>query len=116
MGERGSVGESKLGAALGKIDRDDVIFLHDRAVPGSRRNIDHIVVAPSGVYVVDAKRYSGRVEVRDMAGLFSRANPRLFVGGRGQSKLASAMGWQVTAVRCSGRKRGCADHSGAVLH
>lgn len=97
--ERGSVGESKLGAALGKIDRDDVIFLHDRAVPGSRRNIDHIVVAPSGVYVVDAKRYRGRVEIRDVSGLFSRADLRLFVGGRDRSKLAHAMDWQVEALR-----------------
>jgi Nuclease-related domain len=54
--ERGSVGERKLAAALGIIDRDDVIFLHDRRVPHTRGNIDHIVVAPSGVYVVDAKR------------------------------------------------------------
>jgi hypothetical protein len=97
--ERGSVGESKLAVALGKIDRDDVIFLHDRAVPRSRRNIDHIVVAPSGVYVVDAKRYRGRVEVRDVSGLFSRADRRLYVGGRDHSELASAMGWQVEAVR-----------------
>jgi Nuclease-related domain len=99
--ERGSVGESKLAAVLGKIDREDVIFLHDRAVPPTRRNIDHIVVAPSGVYVVDAKRYKGRVEVRDMSGLFSRADPRLFVGGRDQSKLADGIGWQVTAVRAA---------------
>jgi Nuclease-related domain len=97
--ERGSVGESRLAAALGKIDREDVIVLHDRAVPRTRGNIDHIVVAPSGVYVVDAKRYRGRVEVRDVSGLFSSADPRLFVGGRDQSKLAYAMGWQVTAVR-----------------
>jgi Nuclease-related domain len=103
--ERGSVGESKLAAALGKIDREDVIFLHDRAVPRTRGNIDHIVVAPSGVYVVDAKRYRGRVEVRDRSGLFSRADPRLFVGGRDQSKLAYAMGWQVTAVRAALRER-----------
>jgi hypothetical protein len=69
--ERGSVGESKLAAALGKIDRNDVIFLHDRAVPHTRGNIDHIVVAPSGIYVVDAKRYRGRVDVRNVSGLFS---------------------------------------------
>jgi hypothetical protein len=99
--ERGSVGESKLAAALGKIDRDDVIFLHDRAVPGSRGNIDHIVVAPSGVYVVDAKRYKGRVEVRDVSRLFSKADLRLFVGGRDHSELAYAMGRQVEAVRAA---------------
>lgn len=93
--ERGSVGESKLAAALGKIDRDDVIFLHDRGVPRTRRNIDHIGVAPSGVYVVDAKRYKGRVEVRDVSGLFSRADRRLYVGGRDHSELARATSWQV---------------------
>ena len=99
--ERGSVGESKLAAALGKIDRDDVIFLHDRGVPRTRRNIDHIVVAPSGVYVVDAKRYKGRVEVRDVSGLFSRADRRLYVGGRDHSELARAMSWQVEAVHAA---------------
>jgi hypothetical protein len=97
--ERGSVGESELAAALGKIDREDVIFLHDRGVPHTRGNIDHIVVAPSGVYVVDAKRYKGRVEVRDVSGLFRRADLRLYVGGRDHSELAYAMGWQVAAVR-----------------
>lgn len=104
--ERGSVGENKLAAALGKINREDVIFLHDRAVTHTRGNIDHIVVAPSGVHVIDAKRYRGRVEVRDASGLFSRPDPRLFVGGRDQSKLAYAMAWQVTVVRAALGDRG----------
>jgi Nuclease-related domain len=96
---RGSIGESKLAAALGKIDRDDVIFLHDRRVPGTRdKNIDHIVVAPTGVYVADAKYYKGRVEVRDVSGLFGRRDLRLYVGGRDHSELARAMSWQVAAV------------------
>jgi Nuclease-related domain len=103
--ERGSLGESKLAAALGKIERDDVIFLHDRGVPRTRRNIDHIVVAPSGVYVVDAKRYKGRVEVRDVSGLFGLTDLRTICRGRDRSELAAAMGWQVEAVRAgmSGR-------------
>jgi hypothetical protein len=98
---RGSVGETKLAASLGKIGRDDVVFLHDRRVPGTRRNIDHIVVAPTGVYVVDTKRYKGRVEVRDVSGLFSRRDLRLYVGGRDHSELARAMSWQVAAVRAA---------------
>jgi hypothetical protein len=32
--QRGSIGESKLAAALGQIDREDVVFLNDRRVPG----------------------------------------------------------------------------------
>ena len=33
--------------------------LDDRRVPGSRTNIGHIVVGPSGVLVIDAKKYRG---------------------------------------------------------
>ena len=95
----GSVGESRLAASLGRIDRDDVIVLHDRRVPGMRRNIDHIVVAPGGVFVVDAKRYAGEVRVRDVSGLFSRPDRRLFVGRRDCSDRARDMSWQVAAVR-----------------
>lgn len=99
--ERGSIGESKLGAVLGRIDRDDVIALHDRRVPATCRNIDHIVVSPSGVYVIDAKRYTGEVRVRDVAGLFSRPDRRLFVGRRDCSQRARGMDWQLDAVRAA---------------
>jgi hypothetical protein len=35
------------------------IVLHDRAVPvpGSRANLDHVVVGPTGVWVVDSKAF-----------------------------------------------------------
>ncbi|WP_432476684.1 NERD domain-containing protein [Nocardioides sp. GXQ0305] len=40
--------------------------LHDVPWPGRQRaNIDHVVVGPGGVFVVDAKNWSGRIEVRD---------------------------------------------------
>lgn len=38
--------------------------LHDRTNPGSRANIDHLAVTPSGVFTIETKRYAGRVEVR----------------------------------------------------
>jgi hypothetical protein len=104
--QRGSLGESKLAAALGKLDRDDVIVLHDRRVPHTRGNIDHVVVSPSGVYVVDAKRYTGEVRVRDVSSLFRPPDRRLFVGRRDCSRLAGAMGWQVDAVRTALGDRG----------
>ena len=99
--ERGSIGESKLGKLLGRIERDDVIVLNDRRVPHTRGNIDHIVIAPSGVYVVDAKRYTGEVRVRDTAGLFSRPDRRLYVGRRDCSQRARDMSRQVDAVRAA---------------
>jgi hypothetical protein len=43
-----------LGAFLELELGDVAIVLHDLRVPGSHASIDHVVVAPSGVWVVDA--------------------------------------------------------------
>ena len=88
----GARGEEKLAEAL-----DGFTVLHDRRVPGTRGNIDHVVVAPAGVFVVDAKRYEGRIEIRNH-GWFLRPDERLHVGRRDCSALADGMGWQVAAV------------------
>jgi Nuclease-related domain len=58
-------------------------------------NIDHIVVAPSGVWVIDTKRYKGKVSVAKP--LFGEA--KLTVAGRDKSKLADGLDRQVAAVR-----------------
>jgi len=41
--------------------------LHDRRVPGTKANIDHVAVGAGAVWVIDAKRYQGLVEHRDRA-------------------------------------------------
>jgi hypothetical protein len=94
--ERGAIGEQKLAEALG--DMPDVKVLHDRRVPGTRGNIDHIVVAPAGVFVVDAKLYKGLIQIRDVGGFF-KTDKRLYVGRRDCSHLAENMRWQVQAVQ-----------------
>lgn len=76
----------------------NVIALHDRRVPGTKGNIDHIAVGPAGVYIIDAKRYNGKVERRDV-GSFFRSDERLFVDGRDRTKLVRQTGWQMEAVR-----------------
>jgi hypothetical protein len=92
---RGSEGERELADALAEVDGIGV--LHDRRVPGTRGNIDHVVIAPAGLFVVDAKRYEGTIRIRDVGGLFKR-NERLYVGRRDCSHLAESMSWQVDAV------------------
>jgi len=77
------------------------ILLHDRAVPRTRGNIDTIAVASSGIWVIDAKHWKGRVERRDRGGLL-RTDFRLYVGGRDRSKAIGGMGWQVAAVKGAG--------------
>jgi len=94
--ERGSLGERKLGDALAGIA--GIGILHDRRVPGTRGNIDHIVVAASGVFVIDAKHYAGLIRIRDR-GSFFRRDDRLYVGSRDCSALAENMTWQLKAVR-----------------
>ena len=70
------------------------LLLHDRRIPGSRANIDHIAVTGTGVYVIDAKRYRGRIEVRSP--LFGK--PKLVVAGRDRTKLATGLEKQVSVV------------------
>lgn len=63
--ERGAQGEEAVARALADLP-DGWVALHDLAWPGRQRaNLDHVVVGPGGVFVVDAKNWSGRIEVRD---------------------------------------------------
>jgi hypothetical protein len=73
------------------------IVLDDRRVPGVHRPIDHIVVAPSGVWVVDANDNDGRVERRDVGGWF-KVDERLYVGGKDHSHLVDDVDRSVIAV------------------
>jgi len=95
--KKGSVGERKLAASLEQSLGDRAILLHDRHVPKTKENIDHLVVAGSGVWVVDAKNYLGLVQQRDVGGFFKVDN-RLYVGGRDRTKVIDGLGWQVRAV------------------
>jgi hypothetical protein len=61
---RGAAGELATAALLARLAPRRWTVLHDLAVPGSRANIDHLVIGPTGVWVVDTKTFRGRVEVR----------------------------------------------------
>lgn len=61
--ERGATGEAATAALLQRLPKSFVI-LHDRRLPGTRGNIDHIVVGSTGVWVVDSKARRARVRVR----------------------------------------------------
>lgn len=94
---KGSEGERKLAAHLLRTVGDRVVMLHDRRIPGSRANIDHLVVAASGIWIVDAKSYKGKVEQRDV-GKWLKTDNRLYVNGRDQSKLTGGLFRQINAV------------------
>jgi hypothetical protein len=41
-----------------------VITLHNRRMPGGRGDIDHVAIAPTGVYVIDTKDWKGKVQIQ----------------------------------------------------
>ena len=94
---KGAAGEVTLGKRLDALRAEGMFVLHDRSVPGSRANIDHVVVAPSGIHVIDTKRYNGRPEIRNKGGILSR-DDRLYVRGRDRTKLVQAMTKQAMTV------------------
>ncbi len=66
-------------------------------MPHSQANIDHIAVAASGVYVIDTKRYHGKIKVRKPLS----SNEALIIAGRDRTKLVEGLGSQVAAVQAA---------------
>jgi hypothetical protein len=95
---QGAKGEERVAEILHDRLGDHAVLLHDRKVPKTKGNIDHLAIASSGVWIIDAKRYKGKVERRDVGGFF-RSDIRLYVGGRDRTKTLDNLGWQVDAVR-----------------
>ena len=60
---RGAAGEQRTARLLGPLEQQGWVVLHDLAVPGSRANLDHLVIGPGGVFVVDSKHYRGRLQL-----------------------------------------------------
>jgi Nuclease-related domain len=73
------------------------VVLDDRNVPATKGHIDHIVIAPSGVWVVVANEYDGRVERRDV-GRRSKMDERLYVAGKDRTHLVDHIDRLVIAV------------------
>jgi hypothetical protein len=92
----GGSGEQSVGRGLERRTANGpAILLHDRRMPGGYGNIDHLAIAPGGVFVIDTKAIRGRVRVSRP--LFGRA--RLLVGGRDRGHLVNGLDRQVAAVR-----------------
>jgi Nuclease-related domain len=58
---RGAHGERRTARLLDRLTRDGFVVFHDLAVPRSPANVDHLVIGPSGVFVIDSKQWSGSV-------------------------------------------------------
>ena len=65
--------------------------LHDMRLPATTHTIDHLVVAPSGIWLIDTVHITGRISRRDVG---SRQIPerRLLLNGADQTDLVDTLG------------------------
>jgi hypothetical protein len=60
--QRGAAGERQTARLLDRLTRDGYVVFHDLAVPGNTTaNVDHMVIGPSGMFVIDSKQWTGQV-------------------------------------------------------
>jgi hypothetical protein len=107
--EQGRLGEETVARSLERrLAGGPAALLHDRRMPGGYGNIDHLAVAPRGVYVIDAKAIKGKVRVRPGRPGGSRL---LQVNGRTRNTLVLGLARQVQAVRTELDTLGCGEVS-----
>lgn len=88
--ERGAEGERRTAEALSGLGPDWVV-MHDIRWPGRlRANIDHIVVGPAGIFVIDTKNWAGDVRVINGALRQTGYNREKHVAGAADAGLAVA--------------------------
>jgi hypothetical protein len=86
---RGAQGERRTARLLAPLERHGYQVFHDLAIPGSAANVDHLVVGPTGVFVIDSKRYRGHLHYS--AG-------RLWQGRRPLDHTLDTLWWEATQV------------------
>jgi hypothetical protein len=72
---RGVAGERRTARLLAALGRQGWAVLHDLAVPGSVANIDHLVIGPGGVFVIDSKQYRGQLRLHPSGKLWHGRHP-----------------------------------------
>jgi len=86
--EAGEEGERTTAKALTVLPAEFLVH-HDLHIDGSEANVDHVVVGPTGVYVIDSKHWTGRV---------STAKGTLWSGRHPQRRALMNLAWETACV------------------
>ena len=86
---KGAAGEYLMDQSLRNRLSKDAVILTDRQIPGTKANIDHLVVASSGVWIIDTKNWKGRIEYKGSSSFST--DPRLYVAGKDRTAVVEAM-------------------------
>jgi Nuclease-related domain len=101
--DAGARGEEAVGRSLERrTAKGPALIMHDRQMPKGRGNIDHLAVAPGGVFVIDAKAIKGKARISQP--LFGK--PKLIIAERDRTRLVDGLDRQVDAVRRALAERG----------
>jgi hypothetical protein len=92
--------EARLSSRLRSDLAGRATVLDDRWVPPTKSRIDHLVIAPTGVWLIGSTQHTGKVVHRDV-GSYLRTETRLFVDGRDRTSLVTGLDGQVRAVRAA---------------
>jgi hypothetical protein len=87
--QTGAQVELRTARLLEPLEGEGFRILHDRQIPGSRANIDHLVIGPPGIYVVETKSLGGSLQIRDND---------VFVAGRRRTKMIDEVKREALAV------------------
>lgn len=87
---KGAEGERRAAAYVEPLLDAGFIVLNNRRIPGGRGDIDHIVIGPTGIFPIETKNWSGRVEIR---------NDRLFVGSHDRTWVLEQVYREALAVQ-----------------
>lgn len=87
--EQGARGEEDVSWELDQLATDGWLVMHDRRLP-TRANLDHLLVGPPGVSVIETKNWTGDLAVED---------GHVSVNGRRKLKEMKQVSGQVDAVR-----------------
>jgi len=96
---KGAEGEEIVGRNLDELSQErGFITIHDRLIPGSFANIDHIVVTSSKVFVVDAKNYADKIDFGKLLAPYFGGKAILKINGRNRNILLESVEKQVRIV------------------
>lgn len=87
---KGAEGERRAAAYIEPLLEGGFVVLYNRLIPGIKADIDSLVIGPTGVFPIETKNWSGKVEVR---------NDRLFVGAHDRTWVVQQVYREALAVQ-----------------
>lgn len=96
--DTGALGKERLGARLNELTNNHLLERHGRRIPRTRAKIDHLAVTPTGIWVIDAKKYHGKPALEIEGGSIKEPTEKLIVGSRDCTKLVDGNLKQVAVI------------------